>query len=71
MKREDIEFWLIIAIGIILLVVAIKFFIAILPLIVVVLIGLLIYDSYKKRKNGSKKDDGIKEAKILKEKNND
>ena len=71
MKREDIEFWLIVAIGILLIVLAFKFFIAILPVIVVVLIGLLIYDSYKKRNNGSKKEKKIKEAEILKEKNND
>ena len=71
MKREDIEFWLIIAVGILLIVLAIRFFIAILPFAVIALIGLLIYDSYKKRKNNSKKDDGIKEAKIIKEKNND
>lgn len=71
MKREDVEFWLIIAVGIILLVLAIKFFIAILPLIVILLIGLLIYDSYKKRNSGTKKEKKVKEAEILKEKNND
>ena len=71
MKREDIEFWLIIAIGILLIILAVKFFIKILPLIVVVLIGLLIYDSFKKKNNGSKKDKKIREAEVIKEKNID
>lgn len=71
MKREDIEFWLIVAVGILLIVLAIKFFIAILPFVVVVLIGLLIYDSYKKRNSGTKKDKKVKEAEIIKEKNID
>ena len=74
MKREDIEFWLVIAVGILLIVLAIKFFIKLLPLIVIVLIGLLIYDSYKKQKGNmpvKKKDKKIKEAEIIKEKNID
>lgn len=72
MKREDILFYLKIAIGIILIIFAVKFFIAILPLIVVVLIGLLIYDSYKKQKKNpvaKKKEKDVKEAEIIKEKN--
>ena len=74
MKREDIEFWLVIAVGILLIVLTVKFFIKLLPLIVVVLIGLLIYDSYKKQKRNmpvKKKDKKIKEAEIIKEKNID
>ena len=74
MKREDIIFYLEIAIGILLIILAVKFFIAILPVIVVVLIGLLIYDSIKKNKKNpvtKKKDKGIKEAEIIKEKNID
>ena len=74
MKREDIKLFLEIAIGILLIILAIKFFIAILPLIILVLIGLLIYDSYKK-KNGNpvvkKKNKDIREAEIIKEKNID
>lgn len=72
MKREDIEFWLIVAILILLVVFIVRSIIAILPIIVVVLVGLLIYDSIKKRKNNpSKKDTKIKEAKIIREKNID
>ena len=77
MKREDIKLCLELMIGLFLIIIAIKFFIKLLPLIIVVLIGLLIYDSYKrskgnpvvKKENNSKKD--IKEAEIIKEKNID
>lgn len=74
MKREDIKLFLELAIGILLIILAIKFFIAILPIIIIVLIVLLVYDSYKRQKGNSltkKKDDGVKEAKIIKEKNID
>ena len=74
MKRDDIKLLLVIAIGILLIIMAVKFFIAILPVIVVALIGLLIYDSYKKQKKNpvtKKKDNDIKEAEIIKEKNVD
>lgn len=71
MKREDIKTLLVIAIFIILIILAVKFLIAILPIVIVALIGLLIYDSIKKKSNKSKKDDGVKEAKILREKNID
>ncbi len=74
MKREDIKLYLEIAIGILLIIFAVRFFIAILPVIIVVLIGLLIYDSYKKQKKNpvtKKKDKDIKEAEIIKEKNID
>lgn len=74
MKREDIKLFLALAIFILLIIIAIKFFIAILPLIIILLIGLLIYDSYKK-KNGNavtkRKEKDIKEAEIVKEKNID
>ena len=74
MKREDIKLFLEIAIGILLIIIAVKIFIPLLPLIIVVLIGLLVYDSYK-RKNGNpvvkKKKNDVKEAEIVKEKNND
>ena len=71
MKRDDIILYLEIEIGILLIILAFKFFIAILPLIVVALIGLLIYDSYKKNNNKpteKKKDKTVKEAEIIKEK---
>ncbi len=75
MKREDIKTLLVIVIGIALIIVAIRFFIAILPLIIVVLIGLLIYDSYQRNKGKpvtkTKKDNKVKEAEIIKEKNID
>ena len=74
MKREDIKFYLVLAILIMLAIVAIKFFIKLLPLIILVLIGLLVYDSYKKQKGNpivKKKNKDIKEAEIIKEKNID
>lgn len=74
MKREDIKLYLELAIGIFLIIIAIKFFIGLLPFIIVVLIGLLIYDSYKRQKENpikKSKDKKIKEAEIIKEKNND
>ncbi len=74
MKREDIKLLIVLAIGIILIIAAVRFFIAILPFIVVLLIGLLIYDSIKKQKKNpvtKKKEKGIKEAEIIKEKNID
>ena len=76
MKREDIKLCLEVAIGIMLIVIAVKFFIKLLPVIIIGLIALLIYDSYKRRnsnslvKKGNKKSD-IKEAEIIKEKNID
>ena len=75
MKREDIKLFLVLAVGILLIILAIRFFIAILPLIIILLIGLLIYDSYKKEKSKNpvvkKKRKDIKEAEIIKEKNID
>lgn len=74
MKREDIKLYLEIAIGILLIVIAIKFVIELLPIIIIALIGLLVYDSYKKKKSNpvtKKKDKDIKEAEIVKEKNID
>lgn len=74
MKREDIKFYLTLAILIMLAIIAIKFFIKLLPLIIVGLIALLVYDSYKKQVSKpvtKKKDKGVKEAEIIKEKNID
>ena len=74
MKREDIKLLLELMIGIALIIIAVKFFIAILPVIIIALIALLIYDSYKK-KNASpivkKKEKNVEEAEIIKEKNID
>ena len=50
-SREDIKSLLIIAIGIALVVIAIRFFIYLLPVIIVALIIMLLYDSYKKNDN--------------------
>ena len=74
MKREDIKLLLEIAIGILLIVIAIKFVIELLPLIIIILVGLLIYDSIKRKKNNpvtTKKAKDVKEAEIVKEKNID
>ena len=74
MKREDIKLYLEIAIGIFLIILAVKFFIKLLPLIIIVLIGLLIYDSYQRQKKNpvkKSKEKKIKEAEIIKEKNNE
>lgn len=67
MKRENIKLYLVLAIGIMLLVIAIKFFIAILPVIIILLFGYLIYDSYKKAKEKNQKDNKVREAEIIKE----
>ena len=74
MKREDIKLYLELAIGILLIILAFKFFIKLLPLIIVVLICLLVYDSYKRQNKNpvaKKKNKDIKEAEIVKEKNID
>lgn len=74
MKREDIKLYLELAIGILLIIIAVKFFIKLLPLIIIVLIGLLVYDSYKRQQKNpvsKKKEKDVKEAEIIKEKNID
>jgi len=74
MKRDDIKLLLVLAIGVLLIILAVRFFIAVLPVIILALIGLLVYDSWKKKQGESavktKKTD-IKEAEIIKEKNID
>ncbi len=73
LNREDIKYLLKVVIFIALFVVAIRFFIYLLPFIIIALLVMLAYDSYK-RNNGfpwKKKDNGIKEAEIIKEKKND
>ena len=77
MKREDIKTCLVLAIGILLIILAVKLFIKALPVIIIALIALLVYDSYKRNnsnkpvvKKKDKKSD-VKEAEIIKEKNID
>ena len=47
MNREDIESMLKIAVGIALIVLAVKFFVKLLPYIIVLFVLMLLYDSYK------------------------
>ena len=72
--REDILILLKLMIFIALIIIAIKFFIKLLPIIIVLLIAMIIYDSVKRNKNIVKKenhnDDGIVEAEIIKERKN-
>jgi uncharacterized membrane protein YdbT with pleckstrin-like domain len=73
LKREDIKYLLKVAIFVALFVIAIRFVIYLLPVIIIALLVMLVYDSYK-RNNGflwkKKKNNGIKEAEIIKEKKN-
>lgn len=75
MNREDIKYLLKVVIFIALFVVALRFFIYLLPFIILALIGMLLYDSYKRNNgfswNKNRKDKSIKEAEIIKEKKND
>ena len=72
--REDIINLLKLVIAIALIIVAIRFFINILPFIIVILVIMLVYDSLKKNDNlpwkKKKEKDGIVEAEIIKEKKN-
>ena len=71
--RDDIVTLLTLVIGIALIVVAIKFFVKLLPLIIIALILLLVYDSLKKNGFFTKKtkdQNEIVEAEIIKEKKN-
>lgn len=77
MNKDDIKLYLYLAIGILLIIITVKLFIKALPFIIIALIALLVYDSYKRRnsnkptvKKKDKKSD-IKEAEIIKEKNID
>ena len=72
--REDIMTLLKLAIGIALIIIAIKFFIKLLPLIIVGLILILVYDSLKKNgffEKKKKEKNEVVEAEIIKEKKND
>lgn len=71
MNRDDIKFLLKVVISIALIVVAIRFFIYLLPFIIIGLLIMLVYDSYK-RNNGfpwKKKNSNfdIEEAEIIEE----
>lgn len=72
--REDIVSLLKLVIGIALIIIAIRFFINMLPFIIVALLIMLVYDSLKKKGNlpwqNKKEKDGIVEAEIIKEKKN-
>ena len=62
------------AIGIALIIISIKFFIKLLPLIIVGLILILVYDSLKKNgffEKKKKEKNEVVEAEIIKEKKND
>lgn len=70
MEKEDIKLLIELFIGGLLIVLAIKFIIKLLPLVVLLVIGLLIYSSYNKRKkNLVKEENVIKEAVIIDERN--
>ena len=77
MNRDDIKLCLEIAIGIFLIIVVFKVVKWLLPFIIIALIALLIYDSYKRNKSNlpvkKKKDkkNNVREAEIIKEKNID
>lgn len=78
MTRDDIKTLLTIVLSIALIVIAVRFFFYMLPVIVLLLVGLLLYDSYKnktfiwKNKDADKKSkkDNIKEAEVISEKKN-
>ena len=74
LTRDDILTLLKLVIIIALIIVAVRFFIAILPILILVLVCMLVYDSLKKNGNlpwkKKKKKDGIVEAEIISEKKN-
>ncbi len=74
LTRDDILTLLKLVIIIALIVVAFRFFIAILPILIVVLVCMLVYDSLKKKGNlpwkKKKNKDGVVEAEIISEKKN-
>ncbi len=76
LKIEDVKYLLKVIIFIALFVIAIRFFIYMLPFIIIALIGVLIYDSYKKNKvnkendSETKKSNKVIDATVLDEKEN-
>lgn len=85
MNREELKNIFKLVIGIVLIVLAVKFFIYLLPLILFVILGYFAYDFYKKTKEQTeekinkgksskkttRKKINIQEAEIVREKNND
>lgn len=67
MTREEVIKMLKIAVSIALIVLAIKFFVKFLPYIILLLVLILLYDSYKHRRI-KKKNNDIKEAIVIEEK---
>ena len=71
MSKNDLTYLLKVAIFIALIVIAFKFLIYILPFIIIALIAMIIYYTYKKKKVDKqkpvKKEKIIKEAEIIKE----
>lgn len=65
--KEDIKYLLRVAIVIALFIVAVRFFIYLLPFIIVGLVIMLIYDNYKKKKKSDKKQEKIQDAEIISE----
>ena len=74
LTRDDLLLFLKIAVAIALLIVAVKFFINMLPLIIVLLIIILLVDSFmksdymKKKKKEKTERNRIKDAEIIEEK---
>lgn len=69
--RDDVKSLLVLVICIALIVVAIRFFIYLLPVIIIALVLWLVYDSYKRNMKTNQKDKSIKEAQVIREKRND
>ena len=65
--KEDIKYLLRVAIVIALCIVAVRFFIYLLPFIIVGLVIMLIYDNYNKKKKSDKKQEKIQDAEIISE----
>ena len=78
--NDDLKNILRIVIGVTLIVLGVKFFVALLPVILLVLLGYFAYDFYKKTKNktvekvnvsSNKAKKRVHEAEIIREKNED
>lgn len=71
MNQDDIKFVLKVVVFFTLIVLAFKFFIYLLPFIIIALVIMFAYDAYKKKnvnkKTPVKKENEIKEAEIIKE----
>lgn len=75
--KDDVKAIVALVIIVALIVVAVKFIIYLLPVIILLILGLFLYDSYKNKKffweegKNKKKDKKVKEAQVISEKNND